>query len=599
MFPLTLMSRSHKTGPTNHAHGTCGEGGQILILFALSVVVLIGFAAVSVDLGSYLKVRRDYQNAADGAALAGAPFLMSSSPDRTRARAAAWASLQSQLGITVAVPTGNTPANSPILAGAYKLWVSTPPIESTTRYPVEGESKGPSDKTIFVWVEAQSPSYLSRIFGLNGSLVSAWATAGIFPDRYAVITLRQPTQAGPAYPNINLAGNGASLTVINGNVGGNWNMKLNAGSNLYLPDDSQVYLHDYTSQGPQDWSPSQISTGGLSSSLKAALQLPGPIPDPNYPLPTTVAAAPAAPTALTGTLPYGYVGNPDDKRSKDGTVLVGTGGDSPAVNSVSTVGGVATCNEASAVRVGPGYYDQIKVAGPYCVILDPTYRHTCISGAPTCVDAPTVVPKNQLPGVFYINGTLEVGNGAMVVGDGVTLVLRPTNNSPDKNTIDISGGVGSPAIVGLNRGLSPLVTTPQESGAWTRRGVSPYIWAASGACLYGAPECWQYTASYQMDPTQTGIALYVMRRDQIPGLSVLSDNNTSIVKVNASAALSWTGISYAPHDNVTLAGQPGHKGVGQLVSWTFTFNGSTDVIQTYKGPIAGIPLLMEPKLGQP
>src|SRR5262249_19213029 len=84
------------------ARPTRGSSGQILVLFTLSVVVLIGFAAVAVDLGSLLKVRRDYQNAADAAALAGAPFLASTTPDRLSARHAAWNSLVAQLGITVA-----------------------------------------------------------------------------------------------------------------------------------------------------------------------------------------------------------------------------------------------------------------------------------------------------------------------------------------------------------------------------------------------------------------------------------------------------------------------------------------------------------------
>jgi Flp pilus assembly protein TadG len=55
------MSRSRRREPK----------GQVLVLFALFLVVLLGATAITVDFGSWLKVRRDYHNAADAAALAG------------------------------------------------------------------------------------------------------------------------------------------------------------------------------------------------------------------------------------------------------------------------------------------------------------------------------------------------------------------------------------------------------------------------------------------------------------------------------------------------------------------------------------------------
>ena len=51
------------------------EGGQALVLFALALGVLLGFTALAVDVGIFLHQRRDLQNDADAAALAGAAFL--------------------------------------------------------------------------------------------------------------------------------------------------------------------------------------------------------------------------------------------------------------------------------------------------------------------------------------------------------------------------------------------------------------------------------------------------------------------------------------------------------------------------------------------
>ncbi len=66
-----------------------GETGQVLILFALLIPVLLGMAALAIDLGSYSAERRTLQNAADAIALAAAQEL----PDQGDAEATAieWA----------------------------------------------------------------------------------------------------------------------------------------------------------------------------------------------------------------------------------------------------------------------------------------------------------------------------------------------------------------------------------------------------------------------------------------------------------------------------------------------------------------------------
>ncbi len=88
-----------------------------------------------------------------------------------------------------------------------------------------------------------------------------------------------------------------------------------------------------------------------------------------------------------------------------------------------------------------------------------------------------------------------------------------------------------------------------------------------------------------------GIALYVLKPGQA-GISV--SGGTSVIQVNSGSALAWQGVTYAPNDNVAISGQPHHDGIGQLVAWTFTFNGGTTVTQTYDGPGDGFPYLIEP-----
>jgi len=65
------------------------EDGQVLMLFALLIPVLLGMAALAIDLGSYSAHRRSLQNSADAIALAAAQEL----PDAAAAEAKAleWA----------------------------------------------------------------------------------------------------------------------------------------------------------------------------------------------------------------------------------------------------------------------------------------------------------------------------------------------------------------------------------------------------------------------------------------------------------------------------------------------------------------------------
>ena len=65
------------------------ERGQMLVLFMLALTVLLGFTAMAIDVGLFLHQRRDLQNDADAAALAGAAYL----PDASLAtqKAQEWA----------------------------------------------------------------------------------------------------------------------------------------------------------------------------------------------------------------------------------------------------------------------------------------------------------------------------------------------------------------------------------------------------------------------------------------------------------------------------------------------------------------------------
>lgn len=583
------------------ARATTHENGQVLVLFALFLVVFVGFAALTIDYGSWLKARRDYQNAADSAALAGSAFLgRPITPEkRQQARQAAWESLNQQLGLSLNAvsrsATDTEPGGVTDTASGYRLWVSTPPIlakkadGTTTQYP--GGFTGTTDRYLFAWVEKDNPAFFARIFGQGDTKVSAWATAGSFPSRFAVITLRQNGQGPASAPSdILLDGNNTVLEVIDGDVGGNWGMKLTSSAQLWLhgwtDNEADAYLVDFESCGNSCWSNIQVTSGlegHPANELKDPLELPGIIEDPTYTLPSALALAPDAAAPGTVAAPGVPIGDDGDGPGGNapGNIEVKGGGSSAAAPGGASVGSDGLECDPASPRIGPGYYTRISVAQGKCLILDPTKRHTSVQGNIPDASGGTDVPPEQLPGIFYVNGDIDVDTNAMIVGDGVTVIVRPASNNPG-NQLTVSGG----GVVNLNGGKTPD-GSKQELGAWMGNGTQPYS-QVDGK--------WDYSSSLNADPDMVGIALYIIKREQFS--DVADDDSSDVIKINAGAALAWSGITYAPHDNIVLSGQPGHDAIGQFVSWTFKFAGGVHVTQTYRGPDQSIARLVEPHLGQ-
>ena len=72
------------------------ERGQALVLAALAMVVILGFAALSIDVGYWYSQKREVQKAVDAAALAGAQEL----PDNPAAAEAVAREYLAKNGIT-------------------------------------------------------------------------------------------------------------------------------------------------------------------------------------------------------------------------------------------------------------------------------------------------------------------------------------------------------------------------------------------------------------------------------------------------------------------------------------------------------------------
>jgi Flp pilus assembly protein TadG len=536
--------------------------GQTLVVFALFLVVLLGATGIAVDYGSWLKVRRDYQNVADAAVLAGSVHLVRpiTFAKQADARKAAWKSIEDQLGLTLDeatlslsdTPTGPGTGYLDVATG-FRIWVSTPPLGPTTAYT--GAFAG-SNRVLFAWVEKDNPSFFSRILGIGDQKVSAWATAGTFPNRFAVITLRkngQPTNGNPTDLDIN---GGTKLNVVDGDVGGNWGMSVNGGTSQVRMTSSTgdtygIYLTENVPTGGNGWVPSQVVNG---SGIAIPVQYSAEVTDPNYPAP-----------CLT------YTGG--------GSCLVDRAvGAFPPDATTARVGDTCPYNTTTNVdRLPAGRYDDIKVPNNKCLVLDPTFN-------------PVTGKEN---GIFYITGTLDINNGGLVIGDGVTLIF-------DRNAgLNMNAG----ASISLNSGNTtnnPLAaacggvvgggTTNCRFGGWSAKAGAggTYTWSLGTSPTFSIPG----------DPFERGLAAYVCKSAGAANCGSGGSPSTNIFQMNSASGIDYRGMIYAPYDNVKVAGQPTHSDIGQLVAWTAQFTGGSTITQTYDGPDSAVPVLLEPRLGQ-
>ncbi len=205
------------------------EGGQMLVLFVLALGVLMGFVAMTVDVGMILHERRSLQNGADAPALAAVADLPDS-PSEAVAAAEDWAKkngYEGEDGVTITITT-----------------------------PYNGDPN-----SIEVVIEEEMPFIFARVLGLESTGVGARAVA--------------TRDGGPGYgPAIFAAGTGcgdpkevetssADIDVV-GDIISNGTVKMTGsdidveGALAYICDNPQLNTGTFTTglsqvTEPMDW----------------------------------------------------------------------------------------------------------------------------------------------------------------------------------------------------------------------------------------------------------------------------------------------------------------------------------------------------------
>jgi Flp pilus assembly protein TadG len=134
------------------------ETGQVLVLMALLMVILVGFTAFAVDVGHAYLVQRQLQAGVDAAALAAAQEI----PD-----AAAVIAAGSAYGPSTGARNATTTVDGAVTSIQTKCLTSAPGCSS----------RFGSFNAVQVTATAAVPTYFARVFGIDAINVDATATA--------------------------------------------------------------------------------------------------------------------------------------------------------------------------------------------------------------------------------------------------------------------------------------------------------------------------------------------------------------------------------------------------------------------------------------
>lgn len=522
------------------------DRGQVLVLFALMLVVLLGFAALAIDVTDVLSEMRMERGVADAAALAGASdaYRQGSNnvgaPEYRNARTHAMQNLMDELSPTFVAGDlllGVLPTCSG-QAPPYNNDVVNCPVAGTPFYvsiyaPAPSCAAGGCDPVRSVQVTVRNPHHgltFARLFAqTQWNLAVTSVAERNRGTNYSFVTLRPPKpRTNPNNPtdqnedDVGLDGSNTTL-IVRGDMGTNTNMILTNGSTVSLPDTGSVVDRYDAYKG---W------TGA-----PADRPIPQPVPDPNYAIPATVPND-VAHAAITYTnAAAARMTIPDCKTE---VAKIPASYNSRLVVPINAPG----VDNGSIICLKPGRYTYNGGVGGYNASVK------------------TLIFTSSVTfGVYFLEKGLHPGNNMQIVGGyepgvpGVALVFQNrcnpgcefSGNALDRLVLNAGAaypsGTGTPATAAVNWDGSIVQTTGRVPVAMT------LIVRKNPAC---------YVAL--IDPCDVSVSQW--RQLTLPG------GSNSVV----------FGVQYAPTDNVFITGGSGSDGLlGQIWAWTVKYSGGTHI----------------------
>jgi hypothetical protein len=523
--------------------------GQILPLFALTIVAIIAMMALAIDVTSAYAVRRTYRTAADAAALAGAQDLQRAgsrtvgAAEWATARGHAIAALEAQLGGTSTCTLTGNRSDCTFAGTPYAASVTTPVVAGGCVSCEPARS---------VQVTVANPSFqlhFGRLLGVGSWRVAVTSVAGVqFSDSYALVTLRPPRKVGSTFEVRDITLDGGSVVTVNGgDVASNANMTYSGvGSILQLdPGYRMRYFPGNPPLGPM-WAPTP--TG---------VPLPALVADPMYRYPD-MTGAPTYSDARLSTADLPSSGTPPSRPVTRAST------DPTCATLAATVDAtrytfIATTAPTDIYCFNPGIYDD---------------------GNASRVDAALVVGTGQVgllkPGAYYLRDGADIGGhliGGWVGGAaGVALMFDENSNKglfKGNNAVTIS----------LNAGTR-FPTAASGAAATAAVDWAGQLVQTSGAASPTPPVLMTLFVKRDTDGAGGSSACVVPTSAPFIEPAACDANKNQTVNIAGNGTLILEGVQYGPTDNMTIGGNSSSVGrVGQLWAWTLKYSGGIRINQ--------------------
>jgi len=429
LSPLASLQEGTMKRTSNESRRA--ENGQVLVIVAIGMAVLLGFVGLAIDVGMLYTTRRQMQTAADAAAIAGANALQGSSSDLYQQAAQAVAKLNGFVDATNGVSVTIGPPASP-------------PNPSTGQY-VEAD------------ISQDVPTYFLRALGYSTMKVSARAIAGTVNGPACVYAL-DPSASG----SISLTGNftlDASCGVIDDSSSSS---ALKATGNGTVKTASMGIVGDYSKAGNVSFTPTPKINIAPAPDPLASLQPPS-VPTCAQQSPTSSASYSVSGNNQTVTVPPAIYGK--------GVSISGNTAHATFAGGSSYGNGIQLSGNNGDVTFNPGTYqsggsgDAITIRGNAATTFN--------SGTYTFCGAVSIAGNNNVtlsPGLYY--GGISITGNATVTFNPGTYILAGGGLSVTGNSNLTGRGITFYLTTGSG-GYGPINMTGNESADFSAPTSGP------------------------------------------------------------------------------------------------------------------------------
>ncbi|MDQ3689476.1 MAG: Tad domain-containing protein [Chloroflexota bacterium] len=524
------------------------ESGQILVISAAMMVVLIGMTALAIDVSAAYLTQRWERSVADAAALSGAQSLqkpgtreLPGEPERVEARANAIHILEDQLGGTAGASGCYSSAGCAMTGTAYRVSVQTPS-------PSCVDCSSARSMMVSIW-QPQFGLTFGRILGALSWEVRSTSVAGmVIAPQYGIVALRpsqlRPNLSDANYDDIVVTG-GSKVIVGNSDIATNSNATCSgSGSEIVIDTASGFDIHHFGAGARWTAPP------GDCLNPPPGFQVTSLVEDPGYPIPVrTGAPIYATPAEAMGTVASGPHQDPNyATRCAAQQALVPSSyiehRNNQRINDPTQV-------TARCYRPGVYRFRLDSITNMEAVLLE--------------------------PGVYFLDyggrTAASLIGGYVPDQPGVALVMKEAKNtSGEPGQLETTN---PDSILALNFGNAycPDIACPPSP-----KPAKPAV--APDGTLVQTPA-----------PQSTLMTLIVVPDAncvvESPPPAACNEANNKTLKLSGGGAIFLAGVQYAPSDNAVLTGGSGQDSdVGAFWAWTMTFNGGTNFNLSSQKPAA-------------